>query len=202
MQADSEARVMVGARESVSVRTINPGVIPMDAIFSPVLRVSYRVENSRIGANTEFDKLCLEVETNGSISPEMALGLAAKIMLDHFSLLVSFKAGDANENSDAVLPPNVDLRLLIRIGDLDLTVRSSNCLKNYNVIYNGDLITKSEAELMRIPNLGKKSIQELKSLLDRLGMSLAKDVRWPIENAEDLSKKFELDIQKLVAGLV
>ncbi|MGB1027448.1 MAG: DNA-directed RNA polymerase subunit alpha, partial [Rhodospirillaceae bacterium] len=136
------------------------GFIPVDSIFSPVRKVSYKVENSRVGQVTDYDKLSMVVETNGSVTPEDAVALAARILQDQLQLFINFEEPQAvsEERKDDELPFNKNL--LRKVDELELSVRSANCLKNDNIIYIGDLVQKTEAEMLRTPNFGRKSLNE------------------------------------------
>ena len=168
------------------------GLIPVDAIFSPVRKVSYKVDNTRVGQVTDYDRLSLTVETNGSISPEDAVALAARILQDQLQLFINFedpKLIPAEDKRDD-LPFNKSL--LRKVDELELSVRSANCLKNDNIIYIGDLVQKTEAEMLRTPNFGRKSLNEIKEVLAQMGLHLGMDVSlWPPENIEELAKKLE-----------
>jgi len=168
------------------------GLIPVDAIFSPVRRVSYRIENTRVGQKTDYDKLIMTVETNGTIEPENAVALAARILQDQLRLFVNFEepqAISAEEKRDDLPFPRA---LLKKVDELELSVRSANCLKNDNIVYIGDLVQKTEQEMLRTPNFGRKSLNEIKEVLASLGLHLGMQVSgWPPENIEDLAKKLE-----------
>lgn len=168
------------------------GVIPVDAIFSPVRRVSYSVDNTRVGQVTDYDKLSMKVETNGSVSPEDSVALAARILQDQLQLFINFEEPTQafHERPDEDLPFNK--HLLRKVDELELSVRSANCLKNDNIIYIGDLVQKTEAEMLRTPNFGRKSLNEIKEVLAQMGLHLGMEVtNWPPENIEDLAKKLE-----------
>ena len=169
------------------------GLIPIDAIYSPVKRVSYKVEPTRVGQVTDYDKLLLQVETNGAVSPEDAVALAARILQDQLQLFINFDepqlARGAEEQQDD-LPFNRNL--LRKVDELELSVRSANCLKNDNIVYIGDLVQKTEQEMLRTPNFGRKSLNEIKEVLTAMGLSLAMNVAgWPPENIEDLAKRLD-----------
>ncbi|MFC3637754.1 DNA-directed RNA polymerase subunit alpha [Camelimonas fluminis] len=169
------------------------GLIPVDSIFSPVRKVSYRVENTREGQVLDYDKLTLEVETNGAVSPEDAVAYAARILQDQLAIFVNFEE-PRREEAGAAAAPQLPFNpaLLKKVDELELSVRSANCLKNDNIVYIGDLIQKSEAEMLRTPNFGRKSLNEIKEVLATLGLHLGMDVQgWPPENIEDLAKRFE-----------
>lgn len=168
------------------------GLIPVDSIFSPVRRVSYRVENARVGQVTDYDKLILQVETNGSVTPDDAVALAARILQDQLQLFINFDEphASAEERKDEDLPFNKNL--LRKVEELELSVRSANCLKNDNIIYIGDLVRKGEGEMLRTPNFGRKSLNEIKEVLSQMGLHLGMDIpNWPPENIEELAKKLE-----------
>ena len=168
------------------------GMIPVDSIFGPVRKVSYRVENTRVGQITDYDKLTMQVETSGAVSPEDAVALAARILQDQLQVFVNF-AEPAAAGLDAQreeLPFNRNL--LRKVDELELSVRSANCLKNDNIVYIGDLVQKSEGEMLRTPNFGRKSLNEIKEVLAQMGLHLGMQVSgWPPENVEDLAKKLD-----------
>jgi DNA-directed RNA polymerase subunit alpha len=167
------------------------GVIPVDSLFSPVKLVTYKVENSRVGRVTDYDRLFLDVETDGTINPEMAVALAARILQDQLSTFVSFEEVlEEEEIPEEAL--KFDRNLLKKVDELELSVRSQNCLKNDNIVYIGDLVRKSEAEMLKTPNFGRKSLNEIKEVLASMGLRFGMDVDgWPPENIEDLAKRFE-----------
>ena len=149
------------------------GLIPVDSIYSPVRRVSYRVEPTRVGQVTDYDKLLLTVETNGAVTPEDSVALAARILQDQLQLFINFEEPQqirAEEPEDN-LPFNRNL--LRKVDELELSVRSANCLKNDNIVYIGDLVQKSEQEMLRTPNFGRKSLNEIKEVLGSMGLSSA-----------------------------
>src|SRR5690606_36875298 len=154
------------------------------ASFSPVRRVSYAVENARVEQRTDLDKLVLDVETNGVISPEEAVRQSARILMDQISVFVSLADKDAGQLTTS-LPVGgqtapIDPVLLRPVDDLALTVRSANCLKAENFYYIGDLIQRTEVELLKTPNLGKKSLTEIKDVLASRGLSLGMRLdNWP-----------------------
>ena len=168
------------------------GLIPIDAIFSPVRRVAYTVENTRVGQQTDYDKLSMTVETNGAVKPEDSVALAARILQDQLKLFINFEEPQASltERVEEELPFNKNL--LRKVDELELSVRSANCLKNDNIIYIGDLVQKTEAEMLRTPNFGRKSLNEIKEVLVQMGLHLGMEItNWPPENIEDLAKKLE-----------
>ncbi len=168
------------------------GLIPVDAIYSPVRRVAYRVEPTRVGQVTDYDKLVLNVETDGTVAPEDAVALAARILQDQLQLFINFdepRERKVEEERDD-LPFNRNL--LRKVDELELSVRSANCLKNDNIVYIGDLVQKTEQEMLRTPNFGRKSLNEIKEVLSSMGLGLGMTVTgWPPENIEDLAKKLE-----------
>ena len=168
------------------------GLIPIDAIYSPVKKVSYDVQPTREGQVLDYDKLTMKIETDGSVSPEDAVAFAARILQDQLSIFVNFEepemAGGQDEEDGLEFNP----LLLKKVDELELSVRSANCLKNDNIVYIGDLIQKTEAEMLRTPNFGRKSLNEIKEVLSGMGLHLGMDVEeWPPDNIEDLAKKFE-----------
>ncbi|CAA7624100.1 DNA-directed RNA polymerase subunit alpha [Magnetospirillum sp. UT-4] len=168
------------------------GLIPIDAIFSPVKKVAYKVENTRVGQVTDYDKLIMVVETNGAVSPEDAIALAARILQDQLQLFINFEEPTqvVEEERKDELPFNKNL--LRKVDELELSVRSANCLKNDNIIYIGDLVQKTEAEMLRTPNFGRKSLNEIKEVLSAMGLHLGMEIpNWPPENIEELAKKLE-----------
>jgi len=168
------------------------GLIPVDALFSPVRKVSYRVENTRVGQVTDYDRLALRVETNGTVTPEDAVALAARILQDQLQLFINFEEPrhPSEEARPSELPFNKNL--LRKVDELELSVRSANCLKNDNIVYIGDLVQKSEAEMLRTPNFGRKSLNEIKEVLAQMGLHLGMEIpNWPPENIEELAKRLD-----------
>ena len=168
------------------------GVIPVDALYSPVRRVSYKVEPTREGQVLDYDKLTMTIETDGSITPEDVLAFAARILQDQLRTFVNFE--EPEEQVRQTEEPELEFNplLLKKVDELELSVRSANCLKNDNIVYIGDLIQKTEAEMLRTPNFGRKSLNEIKEVLNGMGLHLGMDVtEWPPENIDELSKKFE-----------
>ena len=168
------------------------GLIAIDAIYSPVRRVAYRVDHARVGQVTDYDKLTMQVETDGSLSPEDAVAYAARILQDQLSIFVNFE----EPRTATGLEPKAELpfnpHLLRKVDELELSVRSANCLKNDNIVYIGDLVQKSEAEMLRTPNFGRKSLNEIKEVLTHMGLTLGMDVAgWPPDNIEELARKVE-----------
>jgi len=169
------------------------GLIPVDALFSPVRKVAYHIENSRVGQVTDYDKLIMTVETDGSIAPEDAVAVAARIMQDQLQLFINFEEPrpvQQQEQEVGELPFNRNL--LRKVDELELSVRSANCLKNDNIVYIGDLVQKTEGEMLRTPNFGRKSLNEIKEVLQQMGLNLGMQIsNWPPENIEELAKKLE-----------
>ncbi len=168
------------------------GLIPVDAVFSPVRKISYKVDNTRVGQVTDYDKLTVEITTNGAVSPEDAVALSARILQDQLYLFINFEEPQvtaAAEQKDE-LPFNKNL--LRKVDELELSVRSANCLKNDNIIYIGDLVQKTEADMLRTPNFGRKSLNEIKEVITQMGLQLGMETpNWPPENIEELAKKLE-----------
>jgi DNA-directed RNA polymerase subunit alpha len=168
------------------------GFIPVDALFSPVRRVSYKVDATRAGESLDKDKLTLQVETNGAITPEDAVAYAARILQDQLTVFVNFEEPSKEKSQEAVPELAFNPALLKKVDELELSVRSANCLKNDNIVYIGDLIQKTEAEMLRTPNFGRKSLNEIKEVLAQMGLHLGMDVpNWPPENIDDLAKRYE-----------
>ena len=167
------------------------GVIPVDAIYSPVRKVSYKVENTRVGQVTDYDKLTMVVETNGVVTPEDAVAYAARILQDQLKPFINFDEPEAEaEVEKEELPFNKNL--LKKVDELELSVRSANCLKNDNIVYIGDLVQKTEAEMLRTPNFGRKSLNEIKEVLAKMGIHLGMETPgWPPENIEELIKRVD-----------
>ena len=168
------------------------GLIPVDAIYSPVRRVAYRVEPTRVGQVTDYDKLVLTVETDGTVAPEDAVALATRIVQDQLSLFVNFDEPRQRVAEEVVDDLPFNRNLLRKVDELELSVRSANCLKNDNIVYIGDLVQKTEQEMLRTPNFGRKSLNEIKEVLSSMGLGLGMAVPgWPPENIEDLAKRLE-----------
>ena len=168
------------------------GLIPVDSLYSPVKKVSYRVENTREGQILDYDKLTLTLETNGAISPEDAVAYSARILQDQLNVFVNFEEPRREEASSSIPELAFNPALLKKVDELELSVRSANCLKNDNIVYIGDLIQKTEAEMLRTPNFGRKSLNEIKEVLAQMGLHLGMEVQgWPPENIEELAKRFE-----------
>jgi len=168
------------------------GLIPVDALFSPVRKVSYRVENTRVGQVTDYDRLSIRLETNGAVTPEDAVALAARILQDQLQLFINFE--EPRHPSEEIRPSELPFNknLLRKVDELELSVRSANCLKNDNIVYIGDLVQKSEAEMLRTPNFGRKSLNEIKEVLAQMGLHLGMEiVNWPPENIEELAKRLD-----------
>ncbi|WP_425332300.1 DNA-directed RNA polymerase subunit alpha [Rhodoblastus sphagnicola] len=168
------------------------GLIPVDSIYSPVKKVSYKIEPTREGQVLDYDKLTLQMETNGSLTPEDALAFAARILQDQLNVFVNFEEPKREEASPAIPELAFNPALLKKVDELELSVRSANCLKNDNIVYIGDLIQKTEAEMLRTPNFGRKSLNEIKEVLAQMGLHLGMEVSgWPPENIDELAKRFE-----------
>ncbi len=169
------------------------GLIPVDALFSPVKKVSYQVGNARVGERTDLDSLTLEIETNGAVNAEDTIALAARILQDQLQLFVNFEEPQAVQQIEVVQEDlEFNRNLLRKVDELELSVRSANCLKNDNIIYIGDLVQKTEAEMLRTPNFGRKSLNEIKEVLAQMGLHLGMEISsWPPENIEDMAKRLE-----------
>jgi DNA-directed RNA polymerase subunit alpha len=168
------------------------GYIPVDSIFSPVVNVSSNVEQARVGQKTDYDKLVMAIKTNGALKPEDALALSSRILIDQLGLFVNFEDPEVvkkEEEADELPFPKV---LLKKVDELELSVRANNCLKNDNIIYIGELVQKTENDMLKTPNFGRKSLNEIKEQLGLMGLYLGMEIQgWPPENIEELSKRFE-----------
>jgi DNA-directed RNA polymerase subunit alpha len=168
------------------------GLIPIDSLYSPVRKVSYRVENTREGQILDYDKLTMHVETNGAVSPDDAVAYAARILQDQLNVFVNFEELPKEVVPEAVPDLAFNPAFLKKVDELELSVRSANCLKNDNIVYIGDLVQKTEAEMLRTPNFGRKSLNEIKEVLAQMGLHLGMEVPgWPPDNIDDLAKRFE-----------
>lgn len=166
------------------------GVLMVDSSFSPIVKVAYHVESTRVEQRTNLDRLVIELETNGTVDPEQAIKLAASILHDQLSVFVDFEKVNERVEEEVVIEEETFDPILLRpVDDLELTVRSANCLKAENIFYIGDLIQRTEVELLRTPNLGKKSLTEIKDILAIKGLSLGMRLEnWPPENLADQSQ--------------
>lgn len=168
------------------------GLIPIDSVFSPVKRVSYNVSNTREGLSIDYDKLTMEIETNGSVAADDCLAFAARILQDQLSLFINFDEPKEVIVQPTQSEPEFNKNLLRRVDELELSVRSMNCLKNDNIIYIGDLVQKTEGEMLRTPNFGRKSLNEIKEVLSGMSLYLGIEIpNWPPENIAELSKRLE-----------
>ncbi|RCL00372.1 MAG: DNA-directed RNA polymerase subunit alpha [Candidatus Tokpelaia sp. JSC085] len=168
------------------------GLIPVDSLYSPVRKVSYKVENTREGQILDYDKLILTVETNGAISGEDSVAFAARILQDQLSVFVNFEEPQKEHLQEQDCQCAFNPALLRKVDELELSVRSANCLKNDNIVYIGDLIQKTETDMLRTPNFGRKSLNEIKAVLVSMGLSLGMEIpEWPPENIDDLAKRYE-----------
>src|ERR1700688_3927409 len=168
------------------------GLIPIDSLFSPVRKVSYKVENTREGQILDYDKLTLQIETNGAVSPEDALAYAARILQDQLNVFVNFEEPKRETAHEEIPDLAFNPAFLKKVDELELSVRSANCLKNDNIVYIGDLVQKTEAEMLRTPNFGRKSLNEIKEVLANMGLHLGMEIpAWPPENIEELAKRID-----------
>lgn len=174
----ASARAQVGDSKTI-------GRILLDASFSPVRRVSYQVESARVEQRTDLDRLVMDIETNGAVDPEESIRYAARVLVDQLSVFAELEGTPASV--EAPKAPTVDPILLRPVDDLELTVRSANCLKAENIYYIGDLIQRTEAELLKTPNLGRKSLNEIKEVLASRGLTLGMKLEnWPPAGLEKL----------------
>jgi DNA-directed RNA polymerase subunit alpha len=178
---EMEMRVKPGRGYVAADRNFDPelgiGYIPIDSIHSPVRKVNYRVEDARLGQTTDYERLILEVWTNGAVSPQDAVGLAAKLLKDHMTIFINFEEdasalGDASDPAFARFNENLNRS----VDELELSVRSYNCLKNADIKTIGELVQKSEAEMLKTKNFGRKSLNEIKEILHGMGLTLGMDL--------------------------
>jgi DNA-directed RNA polymerase subunit alpha len=165
------------------------GTIPIDAIFSPIKKVNYTVTNARVGQITDYDKLTLELWTDGSLNPEEAVAHASKILKDQLSIFYTF---EEEEETEIAIPEGqeesekLNENLFRSVDELELSVRSANCLKHANIKLIGDLVQKTEAEILATKNFGRKSLNEIKEILDEMGLSLGMKLEnWPPRAAKE-----------------
>jgi DNA-directed RNA polymerase subunit alpha len=153
------------------------GYIPLDSVHSPVRKVNYGVEDARLGQTTDYDKLILEVWTNGAVNPQDAIAVASKLLKDHMAIFINFEEAPEEELD---FPTSEDERLMEQLSrsvdELELSVRSYNCLKNANIKSIGDLVVKTESEMLKTKNFGRKSLNEIKDILAEMGLSLGMEV--------------------------
>ena len=169
------------------------GLIPVDSLYSPVRKVSYRVENTRVRPGARLRQARHDGRDRRlASSPEDAVAYAARILQDQLNVFVNFEEPKREEVSAAIPELAFNPALLKKVDELELSVRSANCLKNDNIVYIGDLIQKSEAEMLRTPNFGRKSLNEIKEVLAQMGLHLGMEITgWPPENIDELAKRFE-----------
>ena len=168
------------------------GLIAIDSLFSPVKKVSYSISTAREGKALDYDKLTMDVETNGSVSAEDAIAYSARIFQDQLNMFVNFDEPPVITVPEKSTEPEFNKNLLRKVEELELSVRSMNCLKNDNIIYIGDLVQKSEGEMLRTPNFGRKSLNEIKEVLTGMSLYLGMEIpNWPPENIAEMSKKLE-----------
>jgi len=168
------------------------GLIAVDSLFSPVKKVSYTVENTRAGSALDYDKLAMSIETNGTVDAEDAIAYAARIFQDQLAMFVNFEDPQEVVKEVKSTEPEFNKNLLKRVEELELSVRSMNCLKNDNIIYIGDLVQKTEPEMLRTPNFGRKSLNEIKEVLSNMSLYLGMEIpNWPPDNIAEMSKKLE-----------
>jgi len=185
--------VAVDARRSEDDETRSIGRLQLDASFSPIKRVSYNVEAARVEQRTDLDKLVIDLETNGTVDPEEVIRRAATILQQQIAVFVDLERDRESAGGEPV-GPDIDPILLRPVDDLELTVRSANCLKAENIYYIGDLVQRTEVELLKTPNLGKKSLTEIKDVLASKGLSLGMRLEsWPpasLKNDDRLNSKY------------
>jgi DNA-directed RNA polymerase subunit alpha len=173
------------------------GFIPVDSLFSPIKKVNYSVQNARVGQRTDYDSLIMEVWTDGSIRPEEALSLSSKIMKDQLQVFMIFDDSlEPKEEKLDSFSPQLNDNLFRSVDDLELSVRSANCLKNANIRFIGELVVKSEAEMLKTKNFGRKSLNEIKEILTEMGLGLGMKIDgWPPPGWDPTSGNFKRDQQ-------
>jgi DNA-directed RNA polymerase subunit alpha len=166
------------------------GTVPIDALFSPIRKVNYQVTNARVGQQTDYDRLSLEVWTDGSVAPADALAYAAKIVKEQLSIFINFdETEEPAEEAKPVEEAKLNENLFRSVDELELSVRSANCLQNANIKTIGDLVQKSEAEMLKTKNFGRKSLKEIKEILSEMGLSLGMKLEtWPPKGAPPAPK--------------
>ena len=184
------------ATRSGGATDVGPGFIATNALYSPVKKVAFKIERSRIGQFTDYDRLVISVETDGSITPDEAVAVAAKVLQDQLQSFISFDEIEETRKSvdkeEGALP--YDHNLLRKVDELELSVRSHNCLKNDNITYIGDLVQRTESDMLRTPNFGRKSLNEINEVLASMNLHLGMKVpNWPPESIENLSKQYSED---------
>lgn len=168
------------------------GVILIDSIFSPVKRVIYKVDQTRVGQRTDYDRLTLRVKTDGSIKPDDAVAYASRILQDQFQQFINFEEPTENDKRETKDELPFNRNLLKKVEELELSVRSANCLKNENILYIGDLVLKTENDMLKTPNFGRKSLNEIKEVLAQMGLGFGMNIpTWPPENIDELSRTLE-----------
>jgi DNA-directed RNA polymerase subunit alpha len=171
------------------------GLIAIDSLYSPVKKVSYSISTAREGKALDYDKLTMEIQTNGSISAEDAVAYSARIFQDQLSMFINFDDPKEVVKEVQSSEPEFNKNLLKRVEELELSVRSMNCLKNDNIIYIGDLVQKTEPEMLRTPNFGRKSLNEIKEVLNTMSLYLGMEIpNWPPDNIAEMSKKLEENV--------
>lgn len=167
------------------------GFTPLDSLFSPIRQVSYQVEPTRLGHVLDYDRLLLHVETNGAVDCEEALTFAARVLHDQLGVFINFEEEPSRPAPAEPDPLGFNPALLRRVDDMELSVRASNCMRHENIVYIGDLVTRSEAALMRVPNFGRKSLNEIKVALATLGLGLGMEApEWPPDDVEALARRY------------
>jgi DNA-directed RNA polymerase subunit alpha len=188
----SSGRGYVPASEH-SVFSNQIGVVAVDSLFSPVRTVEFKVEPTRVGQKTDYDKLVLRVVTDGSLKPDDAVSQAGSILRDHFSSFLCFEERSAPADGKPLLEEiPFNKNLLKKVDGLELSVRSANCLKNENIFYIGDLVQKSESDMLKTPNFGRKSLNEIKEILTQMELSFGMFLEgWPPDNIDELVQRLE-----------
>ena len=176
-----------GETEEGEVEGVTVGKLHLDASFSPLKRISYNVESARVEQRTDLDKLVIDIESNGTVEPEQAIRYAATVLQKQLVSFVDLESISIPEKAEEA--PEIDPLLLRPVDELELTVRSANCLKAENIFFIGDLVQRTEMELLKTPNLGKKSLNEIKEILETRGLALGQKIEnWPEDSSQLLAK--------------
>lgn len=168
------------------------GTVPIDSVFSPVRKVSYTVTNARVGQRTDYDKLNLEVFTDGSVRPDDAVAYAARILQDQLSIFVNFEELPEEEEAAAGLEPSLNENLFRPVAELELSVRSANCLQNAGIKYIGELVQRTEAEMLKTKNFGRKSLNEIKEHLQQMNLDFGMKIE-NLPSREELDERWSRD---------
>ncbi|MBF0140578.1 MAG: DNA-directed RNA polymerase subunit alpha [Magnetococcales bacterium] len=187
------AMTVTTGRGYVPAVSVDDGGIPIDCSYSPVKYAAYHVSNARIGQQTDYDKLVFDIETNGVVSPEEAMNIAARILRDQLDVFINFDPAAFVKEQEVAATPKWNPALFYRLDEMGLTIRSANGLRGAGVIYVGDLVQKAEKDLLKIPNFGRKSLGEINDTLAGMDLSLGMQLDgWPPEDVEAMARRMDL----------